>query len=133
MARLIETSLWVDFFRKKSPRALKEIIHPWIIDPAACLCEPVAFEVLRHATAAERTLIREQFETLPFLPTPAKLWRDAATLGQTCRDSGHTAGSLDLIIATIALHHEAELITLDKDYSAIAKLSPLRVQLLTRP
>ncbi len=50
MARLIDSSLWVDFTRKKSPAHLKAAIHPWILDPAACLCEPIAFEVLRHAT-----------------------------------------------------------------------------------
>jgi len=38
-----------------------------------------------------------------------------------------------VVIATIALHHEAELITLDADFVAISKLSPLQVQLLTRP
>lgn len=108
------------------------MIHPWIIDPKACLCEPVAFEILRHATAAERPLIREQFDTLPLLPTPTQLWRDAAILGQTCRSGGQTIGSLDLIIAAIALHYKAELITFDADYSAIAELTSLQVQRLER-
>jgi hypothetical protein len=43
MARLIDSTLWVDFTRKKSPAYLKAAIHPWILDPAACLCEPIAF------------------------------------------------------------------------------------------
>jgi len=33
MARLIESSLWVDFTRSKSPLALKTLIQPWILDP----------------------------------------------------------------------------------------------------
>lgn len=45
MARLIESSLWVDFTRKKTPAFLKQFIHPLLLDPDACLCEPVAFEV----------------------------------------------------------------------------------------
>ena len=57
MARLIESSLWVDFTRLKSPAALKARIHPWILDPQAVICEAVAFEVLRHATLAERSRI----------------------------------------------------------------------------
>ena len=133
MARLIESSLWVDFTRKKSPRSLKEWIKPWILDPEACLCEPIVFEVLRHATETERPLLDAQFATLPVLTTPAHLWRDATRLGQICRDHGHTAGSLDLLIASLAIHHRAELITFDGDYQPIADQSDLNLTLLTRP
>ncbi len=133
MARLIESSLWVDFTRAKSPPALKDEIQPWILDPGACLCEPVAFEILRHATRTERPRITAQFATLPLLSTPPQLWREATRLGQRCRESGHTAGSVDLLIAAIAIHHEAELITFDQDFSPIAEVTPLRLRLLKRP
>jgi predicted nucleic acid-binding protein len=133
MARLIESSLWVDFTRKKSPLALKASIQPWILDPEACLCEPIAFEVLRHATPQERIQIEAQFATLPILSTPARLWWDATRLGQACRDKGHTAGSLDLIIAAITIHHGAELVTFDADYEPIAQYSDLNLRLLKRP
>ena len=132
MARLIESSLWVDFTRRKSPTALKLRIEPWILDPLAVLCEPVIFEILRHATAQERPLIEAQFSTLPVLETPPRIWRAAALLGQKCRDQGFNTGSLDLVIAAIALHHDAEIITFDADYLAISKISVLRVQLLSR-
>jgi predicted nucleic acid-binding protein len=132
MARLIESSLWVDFTRRKSPPALKALILPWILDPTACLCEPVAFEVLRHATAQERKWIEAQFATLPLLPVPAQLWRQATELGQKCRKQGFNAGSLDLLIAALAIHHQAELVTFDADFSVIASHSSLRVQLLVR-
>lgn len=132
MARLIESSLWVDFTRKKSPLPLKIQIQPWILDPLACLCEPIVFEILRHATLQEQKWIKAQFETLPLLPTPNLLWRDATHLGQQCRTAGFNAGSLDLIIAAFAIHHDAELITFDSDYLAIARVSKLRVIHLTR-
>jgi predicted nucleic acid-binding protein len=131
MARLIETSLWIDFTRAKTPPARKLAIQPWILDPDACLCEPVAFEVLRHATAKESKFIEEQFDTLPLLPTPAALWRDAARLGRKCRDKGFNAGSLDLVIVALAMHHDAELITLDADYAGISRIVPFRLRLLS--
>ncbi len=133
MARLIESPLWVDFTRKKSPASLKQFIQPLLLDPDACLCEPVAFEVLRHATDQERKWIKAQFATFPLLPTPAKLWREATGLGQQCRQNGFTAGSIDLVIAAIAIHHQAELLTFDAHYRSIAENTPLRVLLLKRP
>jgi predicted nucleic acid-binding protein len=132
MARLIESSLWVDFTRGKSPLALKSRIQPWILDPLACLCEPIAFEVLRHATPHEQKWIQAQFDTLPLLATPDHLWRDATRLAQQCREIGFNAGSLDLVIAALCIHHGAELITFDADYLAIASVSKLRVHLLSR-
>lgn len=133
MARLIDSSLWVDFTRKKSPPYLKAAIHPWILDPAACLCEPVAFEVLRHANPQERKWLEAQFGTLPLLATPPRLWRDAMLIGQKCRTKGINAGSLDLLIAATAIHHDAELVTFDSDFFAIARATSLRLRLLTRP
>lgn len=132
MARLIETSVWIDFVRANTPVARKLAIEPWILDPDACLCEPVAFEVLRHATAAERARIGDQFATLPLVRTPVGLWNEATRLGQRCRDQGLSPGSLDLLIAAIALHHDAELISFDTDYAAITRVAPLRLHLLTR-
>ena len=131
MARLIETSVWIDFTRAKTPLERKLKLHPWILDPAAHLAEPIAFEVLRHATVKERRQIEAQFATLPLLATPASLWRDAAALGQRCREKGINAGSLDLVISALALHYDAELITMDKDYAAIARIAPLRLQILS--
>ncbi len=133
MARLIDSSLWVDFTRAKSPPALKELIVPWLQDAAASLCEPVAFEVLRHATASERGQLEAWFSTFPLLPTPSTLWRDAADLGRRCREEGHTPGSLDLLISALALHHDAELISFDADFRHIAQASSLRVRILQRP
>lgn len=132
MARLIESSLWVNFTRSKSTQVLKARIQTWIMDAEAALCEPVAFEVLRHATPQERPLIEAQFATLPLLPTPTRLWQLATRLGQQCREIGVNAGSVDLLISALAFHHDAEIVTFDADYLAIARAAPLRVIHLSR-
>jgi hypothetical protein len=47
MTLLLDTSLWIDFTRARSPTALKQFIAP----------------------------MESQFATLPTLPTPADLWQ----------------------------------------------------------
>src|SRR5205823_1315100 len=111
----------------------KRFVAPYILDPAAHLAEPITFEILRHATPAEARQLGQQFATLPVLATPPLLWTRAADLGQACRRKNITVGSLDLLIATIALHHVAEVVTFDGDYLKIAGVSPLQVKLLQRP
>ena len=130
---LIDSSLWIDFTRARSPCPLKQFIAPFILSPDAALAEPIAYEVLRHATDEEARAIGSQFATLPLMPSPHNLWNDAAKLGQRCRKKGITAGSIDLLIVTVALHNGAELVTFDSDFQGIAKACDLRLKLLRRP
>jgi len=133
MTLLLDTSLWIDFTRTRSPVALKQCIAPYVLDPAAHLAEPVRFEVLRAARPQEARLLEAQFDTLPILPTPADLWLQAINLGQACRQIGRTVLSLDLLIAAVALHHNAKLVSFDADFETIAAVSALRLNRLTRP
>ena len=133
MSTLIDTSLWIDFTRARSPASLKQFIAPYILHPDAHLSDPVCFEVLRHATPQESRQLNRQFQTFPVLAVPTDLWSVAATLGRQCRQQGFTIGSLDLLIATVAQHHSATLITFDDDFQRIATLSNLQVKLLQRP
>lgn len=133
MTLLLDTSLWIDFTRTRSPLALKQCIAPYVLDPAAHLAEPVRFEVLRTARPEEARLLEAQFDTLPMLPTPADLWQQAINFGQACRQIGRTVLSLDLLIAAIAVHHNAELVSFDADFEVIASVSALRLNRLTRP
>jgi predicted nucleic acid-binding protein len=133
MTLLLDTSLWIAFTRARSPGALKQRIVPYVLDSAAHLAEPVRFEVLRAARPEEARLLEAQFDTLPMLSTPADLWQVAIDLGQACRQIGRTVLSLDLLIAAVALHHNAELVSFDADFEAIASVSALRLNRLSRP
>jgi predicted nucleic acid-binding protein len=133
MPTLIDASLWIDFTRARSPRSIKRFVAPYILHPDAHLAEPIVFEILRHATVAETKQLTHQFQTLPMLATPPRLWTQATELGQACRRKNITAGSLDLLIATVALHYGAEVVTFDADYQKIASVSNLQVKLLQHP
>ncbi len=52
---------------------------------------------------------------------------------RTCRKAGINIGSMDLVVATIAFHHDAELITLDTGFKAVATVSPLKANVLSKP
>jgi predicted nucleic acid-binding protein len=132
MALLIDSSLWIDFTRLSSPQIRKLQIAPWLLDASAHLAEPVMFELLRFARPAEAEQLQAQFATLPLLASPPELWSEAASLGRACRGIGVTVLSLDLLIATIALHHQATVVSFDRDFAAIAQVSALKLHLLER-
>jgi predicted nucleic acid-binding protein len=133
MTLLLDTSLWIDFTRARSPASLKQLIAPFVLDPEAHLAEPVRFELLRSARPDETRQLEAQFATLPSLPTPTDLWQRGIDLGQACRQIGRTVMSLDLLVAAVAVHHNAVLVSFDADFEAIASVSELRLKRLNRP
>jgi predicted nucleic acid-binding protein len=133
MTLLLDTSLWIDFTRARSPATLKQFIAPFVLDPEAHMAEPVRFELLRSARPDETRQLEAQFATLPSLPTPADLWHRAIDLGQASRQIGRTVMSHDLLVAAVAVHHNAVLVSFDTDFEAIASVSELRLKRLNRP
>jgi predicted nucleic acid-binding protein len=129
---IIDSSVWVGFFRASSPTALKHQAGKLIEDERAMLCEPVLFELLRATPAAARKNVQAQLELLPFVRTPHRLWRDAAQLGQKCLRRGFVPPAMDLLIAQVCLDHNLELVTFDQDFAEIARVSPLRLRILDR-
>ena len=133
MITLPDTGLWIALTRSRSPRALKAFVAPYINNPNAALAEPIVFELLRNATDPEAIQLTHLFQSLPLLAGPPSLWSDAVQLGRRCRAAGLSIGSIDLLIATTAIHHDAQLITFDTDFPRIAAVSKLRARLLKPP
>jgi predicted nucleic acid-binding protein len=101
--------------------------------PAAVVCEPIWFELLRQSPKSERAGIERRLVTLPMLGTPADLWRKATVFGQHCRDAGIQAGIADLIIATVCRHHDVALVTFDHHFQLLAGVIGFETELLQRP
>jgi len=130
---LIDTSLWVDLFRASTSGPVRALVAALVKRPDAALCEPVVFETLRAAPADQRAVIETLFDTMPIVETPRTLWRDAWGLGQRCAGKGLAVPAMDVIIAQVALHHSARLVTFDGDFARIAQVAPLRVEIPERP
>jgi predicted nucleic acid-binding protein len=124
--------LWVDYFRKRTPAALKARLDETVRTAEVVTCEPILFELLRAVSRSDARKIEEFFTTIPVLETPATLWTDAGRLGRRCAAAGFLIPAIDLLIAQICMHHDALLTTLDADFQKILAVAPLRLNLLTR-
>lgn len=132
MELLIDSSIWIDHFRARTPPAVRRQALELIIDAAVVLAEPIAFEVRRGLRRADRARIEAHLLTVPMLETPPDLWSRASRLGQRCAESGLTVGSLDLLIAAVAIARMAEVVTFDDDFALIARVSDLKVRQVPR-
>jgi predicted nucleic acid-binding protein len=133
MATLVDSSVWIDFTRARSPRALKRFIAEHVLARDVALAEPVIFELFRYASDEDAAQLEQQFQHVPVISTPSDLWNSGVALGRKCRRIGVNPSSIDLLIAVVAIYHGAEILTFDSGFKDIARASDLKVKLLKRP
>jgi predicted nucleic acid-binding protein len=105
-----------------------------LITPSPTRCSPFrGFEIFAYAGEGQAKKLRAVFDHYRVLEAPEDLWERATVLGRACSLQGEPAEQMDLIIAAIALYHDAEVVTFDVGMAGIANYSKLRVKLLERP
>ena len=123
---LVDTSVWIETFRKPSRISLEKLVE--FDDIVTCL--PVIQEVLQgfHDERAF-ALAREAMHALPVVesPMPPAVFERAVDLYRAARRAGVTVRSgVDCLIAACALQHGLDILHVDRDYDAIARVSSLR-------
>lgn len=123
---LVDTSIWVAVLRRKDPLDLTSVVA--FDDIVTCL--PVVQEVLQ-GFKDERTyrIAKDSMRSLPTLDDPLhfEVFDSAVELYRAARRAGVTVrSSIDCLIATSALRHDVGVLHFDRDYTALARVSPLR-------
>jgi len=126
---LVDSSIWVDWFRGKSS-ILTEALD-WILEQrgSVAICGLIETEILQGVRSQkEEMAVREAFGPFTFLEPSRKTYAKAAELFRTARQKGYTIRStIDCVIASVALEWGADLLENDRDYEQIAKVSALRL------
>ena len=125
---LVDTSVWVAVFRKKSPFRMEDALE--FDEIVTCL--PVIQEVLQ-GFREERAyrLARDSMIALPIVESPMEesLFIEAADLYRAARRQGLTIrSSVDCLIAACALRHDLPVLHKDRDYQLLSKVSHLKAQ-----
>ena len=131
---LVDTSVWIAIFRARRPLDLERVV-PF---EEIVTCLPVIQEVLQgfDDEAAYRRASEAMF-ALPIVESPLGegVVREAVALYRTARRVGVTVrSSADCLIAACALRHDLDVLHVDRDFAALAKVSALKQRTLaTRP
>ena len=125
---LIDTSVWVDYFREIENASTKKFTSILDGDLPFGITSIIYQEVLQGAIS-ERDFnqLKEYLATQRFFhPEDAKLsYESAAKLFFLCRRKGVTIRStIDCVIAQIAIEHNLVLVHNDQDYLRIQSIAP---------
>ena len=75
----------------------------------------------------DRRAILERFDALPLLMPDRDDHVEAAALRNACRRRGLPVGTIDALIARLAIRYDLEVLTTDRDFHRIADSTALRV------
>jgi predicted nucleic acid-binding protein len=113
---LIDTSAWIEFFRKAGNRDVKRRVATLLELGQAALCGPVEFELLTGATKREMATLREAFGYCERLEFSDACWQRAAEVESRLRSKGVTVPRDDVFVCAAALVHELPLLACDQHF-----------------
>lgn len=127
---LIDTSVWVEFFRRKGDAAAKQRVADLLsADLAAYTC-PVLFELLAGARSSDETdLVLGAFALCERLTFDLPMWERAAVVEQGLRRKGSLVPRDDIFVAVVAVVRDVPLLCRDAHFDVIrrAALPSLRL------
>ena len=101
--KLIDSSAWVEFLRRKGDPATKQKVARLIEDEQAAYTCPVRFELLSGVKPEEERDLEEAFRLSSHVPFETQDWKEAALLERELRSKGITVPRNDLFVATVGM------------------------------
>lgn len=118
MSVIVDTSVWVEYFRAKRAHALDDLLAEGLV----VLAPVVLAEILSAPlTRGERRELTELFATLPLQATPFTHWCAVGELRARLARGGLTVSTPDAHVAQCALDSRSTLWSHDAIFGRIAQ------------
>ncbi|MGA7292379.1 MAG: PIN domain nuclease [Terriglobales bacterium] len=124
---LVDSSVWVDFFRRSPGRGGVELRRMIEESEPFALTGIIVAEVLQSLTRDAGVIERFLAQWDMLEPSGFDTYRSAAAIYRAGRGKGITSSTIDTLVAAIALEHGASVFTLDQDFVRIAHMTGLEL------
>ena len=122
---LIDSSVWVEYFRSKGSPKVKERVKPILQSDDAVSCGTVVVEILRGArNEKDFQILRDSLVSLPQIPIDDTVIERASRWGFLLDRKGKVVSTTDLLIASAA-YKKARLLHSDSDFEVITSVADL--------
>ena len=122
---LIDSSVWVEYFRPTGSPRVKERVRQILQREEAVSCGIIIVEILRGAkNEKEFQTLKESLGSLPQIPLDDAVIERAAQWGFLLERKGQNIPTTDLFIASAA-YQKACLLHSDSDFTTISSLTDL--------
>ncbi|GAH24326.1 unnamed protein product [marine sediment metagenome] len=122
---LIDTSIWIDYFKNKSP-ILSEKVDKILSEDEVYVPKIVIAELIQGAKSEKEISIIEDFiDAFNIIDQKEDSWLKAGKLSYNLKKKGETINLIDCYIAVIAQEHNCQIFTLDKHFKEIQKVTKI--------
>lgn len=119
---LIDTSVWIDYFRKPDSETGEKIVKH-LKRGSISTCGVIIFEVLQGAADPEEfVFLEENLKGLHYLETDSEAFFKAGKASFELRKHGITLPLSDVLIASLAMSHQQTVWTKDQHFKKIKGL-----------
>jgi len=131
MSYLVDTSVWSLALRRDVPdttREVAELKRALEAGDEILVTGLVLQELLQGFNRPKAySQIIGYFSVLPFIIPEKEDYINAADLRNLCRKKGIQAGTIDALLASLCIERDIKILTTDRDFSQIARVSSLAV------
>lgn len=128
---LVDTSVWSLALRRSEPGAEREVSRlreALFARESVCTTGLVLQELLQGFRGPrQRDAILRRFSALPTITPDRNDHIEAAEVRNRCRRNGVQLGTIDALLAQLAIRHELVLLSTDQDFRHAAAHVPLKV------
>lgn len=117
---IIDTSLWVDFLRRRAPEEVRKVVQQALGNKTAAYTCPVAMELLAGCRdSTEASLIRELLGMGTHLKVEWRHWARAAQVLASLSRRGLRVPLSDVLTAAVGMEEGVAVVCRDKHYEVI--------------
>jgi predicted nucleic acid-binding protein len=131
---LVDTPVWSLTLRRKSSdlsvqeSRLVSVLRGLVEEHRVRLLGPTRQEVLSGIREPSQLLrIREHLRDFPNVPVDESDYEQAAQASNRCRDAGIANSPVDILMCTVALRHDWEILTTDRDFTHYRDVLKIRL------
>ncbi|MFW5883794.1 MAG: PIN domain-containing protein [Verrucomicrobiota bacterium] len=130
---LIDSSVWIESLRRDGLPTVRKTLQKILDNDDAATCDAVRLEVIGAARETERSKLLHRFFLLHHLPEPDKFCELCIRTNWKLRDGGLTLPWMDVMIASMALHHGTPVFTLDRHFISASRILEVKVHFKAVP
>ena len=122
---LIDTSIWVEFFRKRNS-AVSAKLREFLKLNQVCYTGPIFVELYQGAkTQHEIEVFNQLFDTITYLDITREHYHHAGLVSQKAAREGRIFSTVDVILAVLTHDEGLSLFSLDRHFQDISQYCPL--------
>lgn len=127
---LIDSSIWIEFFRKSGAPNSKAKVQSLLRDGEGAYACPTYFELLVGAREGEVNYIKEILSSVHREIFRPHHWESAAELMKRLRKKGYTLARGDIFLSAVALETGWPILCADRHFDTIRDEGDSRLQVI---